>query len=540
MDNSPSPPSNDHPNTGNKAAPQKQSEPKCDAKTARRRRMRLLLLHHASKCKNAQCTAYPQKCAEAKVLWKHLRTCKDKNCNYPHCFSSRCLLGHYRRCKPPCSILCKPVAEICAIKDKDQCIIMEQKLRQEARVEEKREREKDVQEFRTAFGREHPYYPDDIRRDIRKIKNKDPNFRRFRLSDFHLRHSVTFGMFGDFAWELLGKYIANNPHLEEVDLSVESSLTDDNMMILFQNLPMSKALTGMSIGGEANIERGNSYGYEGIRSMVPFLKSSPNLTKLQINNSQHINTNCFRLIVEALQGGPIKRLCFSGCGIEDIGVLETSMLPNLQHLNLIGNRVGNTVMHIPSLETYRKLESLELTFNDIRQEGCVGIAKLLSNTSSSLERLCLHLSSNGAEIIFDSLKHNAVLTELSVGGYCSYLENEGGMALLRTLNDVSSIEATYNSNHTLRKFDGFPHTWRSERVMLTNISSALWANRNHEGNPHAAGRAKIIMTQLDSKKRKELCSQQGIEFSFNSIFECIDPMLLPDILALVHSNEVEW
>lgn len=84
-----------------------------DAK-ARHKRQRLLLLRHASKCNAVgNCTVTPH-CAEMKVLWKHIANCKDSYCKVRHCMSSRYVLSHYRRCKPPCNI-CDPVKKI--IKD---------------------------------------------------------------------------------------------------------------------------------------------------------------------------------------------------------------------------------------------------------------------------------------------------------------------------------------------------------------------------------------------------------------------------------------
>ncbi len=82
-----------------------------DAK-ARHKRQRLLLLRHASKCTaaNGTCTITPH-CAEMKELWKHIASCKDSYCKVRHCMSSRYVLSHYRRCKPPCNI-CDPVKEI--------------------------------------------------------------------------------------------------------------------------------------------------------------------------------------------------------------------------------------------------------------------------------------------------------------------------------------------------------------------------------------------------------------------------------------------
>jgi E1A/CREB-binding protein len=82
-----------------------------DAK-ARHKSQRLLLLRHASKCtaEEGKCTVTPH-CAEMKVLWKHIANCKDSYCKVRHCMSSRYVLSHYRRCKPPCNV-CDPVKEI--------------------------------------------------------------------------------------------------------------------------------------------------------------------------------------------------------------------------------------------------------------------------------------------------------------------------------------------------------------------------------------------------------------------------------------------
>jgi len=92
---------------GNAATPSNDTDAK-----SRHKRQRLLLLRHASKCtaENGTCTITPQ-CAEMKALWKHLAYCKDSYCKVPHCLSSRYVLSHFRRCKPPCNI-CDPVKEI--------------------------------------------------------------------------------------------------------------------------------------------------------------------------------------------------------------------------------------------------------------------------------------------------------------------------------------------------------------------------------------------------------------------------------------------
>jgi hypothetical protein len=59
---------------------------------------RLLLLRHASKC-TAGAACQTRFCSQMVTLWRHMKSCRDKNCKTPHCVSSRCVLNHYRICK---------------------------------------------------------------------------------------------------------------------------------------------------------------------------------------------------------------------------------------------------------------------------------------------------------------------------------------------------------------------------------------------------------------------------------------------------------
>ena len=71
-----------------------------------------------------------------------------------------------------------------------------------------------------------------------------------------------------------------------------------------------------------------------------------------------------------------------------------------------------------------------------------------------------------------------------------------------------------------------------------HIDRATKVNKGNEGNSHAAGRAKVIDTQLNSQKRKELCRLQGIDYSYGILFAEIEPILLPETLALVGGSMV--
>lgn len=89
----------------------------------RHKQQRLLLLHHSAKCphEDGRCSVTSH-CAEMKRLWKHMDQCKDNNCQVPHCYSSRTILSHYRKCNEPACPACGPVREIArkARKDDDR------------------------------------------------------------------------------------------------------------------------------------------------------------------------------------------------------------------------------------------------------------------------------------------------------------------------------------------------------------------------------------------------------------------------------------
>lgn len=101
---------------GNKNGPGSSGNSKASDKEwevrIRHKQQRLLLLHHSSKCQNAdgKCPVTPH-CADMKRLWLHMAKCEDNRCTVPHCYSSRAILSHYRKCKDPECQACGPVRE---------------------------------------------------------------------------------------------------------------------------------------------------------------------------------------------------------------------------------------------------------------------------------------------------------------------------------------------------------------------------------------------------------------------------------------------
>jgi hypothetical protein len=98
--------------------------------------------------------------------------------------------------------------------------------------------------------------------------------------------------------------------------------------------------------------------------------------------------------------------------------------------------------------------------------------------------------------------------------------------LLKLVNDISSIKATLQSNHTLRTID----VKDTDDEIQTHIFAATAINTRHKFNPKSAGREKVIQTQLHSVKRAALADLQGVN---RSLFSEISPLHQPEVLSLI-------
>jgi len=351
-------------------------------------------------------------------------------------------------------------------------------------------------QYQKAFGL-YTSISSDFRNHINRIKNNDADVNVFHLCPHN--HQFT-----DLSWKLLGKYIANNTHLKEIHLN-NCNITNERMALLFNGLVKS-SLSKLDL-------RGNPFGVDGVRCMDGFLQNSPHLINLDFGNT-HINTECFALLIHTLHDKPLKVLHVNNCIITDISALETYNLPNLQYLNLNKNNIG--------------------------RNGCITLSNLLQKEGSTLTRLSLEWTGLGdeeAEILANSLENNNQLQVIILNN--NNITDRGCKAFLELLNNVASIESTYNSNNTLREcklvdrlFDNEVH---ATKEMIRLLYSACQVNKNNH-TAHAVGKAKVIGSHLNSQTLKRLCNLQGIEYSYSNIFADIEPILLPDILTLISSE----
>jgi len=248
--------------------------------------------------------------------------------------------------------------------------------------------------------------------------------------------------------------------------------------------------------------------------MVPFLHNANNLVQLVLNNN-NISSEGFNVLFRALRDSSIETLGCYNCGIESIEIDRNNMPQRLKYLHLHGN--------------------------NINADGCRGLATLLQGRDSTLENLYLNhnnIDDEGVAILVDVLQNNTSLNVLCLQNN-EGISVEGLKLFLRLVNDISSINATLQSNHTLEylyvQVEEVDHDVNGR--IRQHIENALKVNRNYENDPEAAGREKVIQTQLHSVTRAELADLQGVD---HSVYSEIDPLHLPEVLALVgerHGHE---
>jgi len=195
----------------------------------------------------------------------------------------------------------------------------------------------------------------------------------------------------------------------------------------------------------------------------------------------------------------------SGCGIELIEIDNDHIPPCVKYLDFYGNNINT--------------------------DGCRGLAKLLQGRdaggNSALKVLGLSnykIDDAGVAILVDALQNNTSLQTLVLEGN-EDISIQGQIMLLKLVNDITSIQATLQSNHTLRDI-----SVTDNDEIQAHINMATRINGSSGSSPESAGREKVIQTQLTSVKRAELADLQGVN---RSLYSEINPLHLPEVLSLI-------
>jgi hypothetical protein len=287
-------------------------------------------------------------------------------------------------------------------------------------------------------------------------------------------------------WEQLGRDVAKCNRLEKFHIG-GGHIGDHKMSSLFRGWARSNSIKEMGL-----YENGLSIA--GVRSMVPFLQNANSLRGFNISDN-NIQSEGFNVLLRTLSDNPVEELTCVSCGIESIEI-DNDYFP-------------------------KQLKSLSLYGNSINADGCRGLAKLLHGEHATMTDLQLgnnKIGDEGVGILANALQRNTSLIHLDL---CSNdLSREGEILLLKLVNDISSIEATLQTNHTLFTLHVCIHT--EEIQQRINYAVGFSCNRR-----------KVIHTQLHSMRRADLCRLQGIERSNAALYSELDPLCLPEVLALV-------
>ena len=329
----------------------------------------------------------------------------------------------------------------------------------------------------------------EFRNEWQRVKDNNP---QTTIIEMHGGEDIYENM-TDEDWEQLGHDISTNTHLEDLTLC-DGALNDLKMTFL------SRGLTGSSSIYDIYFMN-NDFGVEGVQRMVPFLQNASNLTKIDFYGN-YIGSEGFSTLFRALSDSPIKILNCGNCDIDSI--------------EIDGDRIPKTLTKLVLNDE-----------NNINADGCRELTKLLQGADSTLKELWLQYSrvdDEGVKILANALQNNTSLEILALEGNRS-ISNEGKTCLLKLVNGISSIKATLQSNHTLQRIcvdEG------AAGKIQRQIDAATFIN-----NYPNAGRAKLIKTQLHSVTRAKLADLQGVH---RSVYSEIDPLILPEILSLVHKK----
>lgn len=371
----------------------------------------------------------------------------------------------------------------------------------------------------------------------RQIESNDP-----RLGRLFVGQSAANYYPHDGDWGRDGRGIGENEHIKELllssDLGSLASLRQDDFRAFCDG-----------IAGNSSIERLEMFCYdlfggEIFRMLTPFFEQNSNLRRLWIsgggtrgirrlsfrrpaslNNAQLLSASLSRfntlkefeckccdlldgeveVLIRALAGHPgISRISFSGNEVGGRGAAEMSALlltnPNssLEWLNLSSCFLDDSGADILAAALGRNTMLKKLNLEGNRNISVIGwwaFAAALRNPNSALISVNLRgnlLDDVALSSFAYSLAHNNVLKELYLDRNEGNTTNRGWDAFSNALCNKTSINATFNSNHTLRRI----LQSANDSQLPSDVRILLQLNR--ENTTTEAARRKILDVHFSS------------------------------------------
>mmetsp|Transcript_20925 Transcript_20925/g.45408 ORF Transcript_20925/g.45408 Transcript_20925/m.45408 type:complete len:548 (-) Transcript_20925:164-1807(-) len=283
-----------------------------------------------------------------------------------------------------------------------------------------------------------------------RVNRNDPNLKELILEYPYFPRNAD-------EWEVLGRSIGRNTHLENIEIDFISWVGDENEHVAFvrsfcHGLSQNRYLQRFALRfcDFDLFENGI------LQQLVPFLEHNQHLRVLDFYFSP-IESGGARLLGSTLTrriNKSLEKIVLSGTemGLDDEGESVNALLT--------------------SLKKYTHLKTLELETNEIGQVGCNTISTLLTSTSSKLQKLDLRdsaIDNYKLASLTSSLAKNTVLQELDLGNNFSVTATGWAplLSLLRSpscnLKNISlnennidydmtvALVASLADNHTLTK-----------------------------------------------------------------------------------------
>ncbi|EJK47152.1 hypothetical protein THAOC_34152 [Thalassiosira oceanica] len=236
--------------------------------------------------------------------------------------------------------------------------------------------------------------------------------------------------------------------LEELDIDCEedlANLNDDDMEGCIPSLAACTGMRSLKLN-HLNLSTNSCAALRGVFPRMATLREV-------VLRGNSLDDDCTRLLAQGLSGcKQIQSLDLSNNRISDNGldVLVQSLPTSVDALYLAWNDI-TLDRHVMLL----RFRVINILGNTLCPGGTGVIAASLANPECRLEDLNLYscnIGDEGTATLADGLRNNQRLTVMSLG---DSITERGWNAFSSILCDASSINATYNSNHTLQDLGNY-------------------------------------------------------------------------------------
>ena len=269
-------------------------------------------------------------------------------------------------------------------------------------------------------------------------RSQDIMLRRIEQNDAALSSLMIGGLgwFGD-DYSRLGAAIGNNTHLTKLIVDLNENTLSVADREFYAGLKRNSSIREVYLS-ENNILNDNNYNFI-IGGLIH------EILKVYQENSSHL-TQISIYYCNLVNGG------------DDAVAATLRNCTHLNEINLICCDITDELLMpiVEGVRGHRSLENLGLSGNRIGNTGCQALATLLEDSHCNICTLDLgrnRVDMNGAIAIVNSLSKNCRLRNLYLGGNPVDSTDSPSLedAFDKLLCNTSSINSTYQSNHTIEK-----------------------------------------------------------------------------------------